>query len=122
MDHVVWLYNRISQQESGITSLEFMSSIKSDHRDLLRAHVWGYPAYELEAKLQDGNKLSKWSRRTRKGQFLGFSRQHSSLVAMVHNLHTGSASPQYHIVFNDRFETVYHDDKSSEEIDRICDE
>ena len=54
------------------------------------------------------------------GQFLGFSRQHSSTVALVHNLHTGYISPQYHVVFDDKFETVFHNGKSSEELDKIC--
>ena len=93
VDHLAWLYNMIPQRESGITPLKFMSSIKTDHCDLLRAHVWGCPVYVLEAKLPDGNKLPKWSRRARMGQFLGFSREHSSLVAMVRNLHTGFVSP-----------------------------
>ena len=94
-----------------------MSSIKSDHRNILRTHVWGCPIYVPDAKLQDGHKLPKWSRRACMGQFLSFSREHSSLVAMVRNLHTGFISPQYHVVFDDKFETVYHDGKSSEELD-----
>eukprot|EP00956_Cyclotella_meneghiniana_P030114 scaffold74968_cov57-Cyclotella_meneghiniana.AAC.5 len=36
----------------------------------------------LEAKLPDGKKLPKWNRRARMGQFLGFSGQHSSTVAL----------------------------------------
>eukprot|EP00804_Cyclotella_cryptica_P001027 CCRYP_008338-RA/>CCRYP_008338-RA protein AED:0.69 eAED:0.69 QI:0/0/0/0.5/0/0/2/0/219 len=56
------------------------------------------------------------------GQFLGFSRQHSSTVALVCNLHTGYVSPQYHVVFHDNFQTVFHDGKSSEELDKICDQ
>ena len=40
---------------------------------------------------------------------------------MVWNLHTGFISSQHHVVFDDKFETVYHDGKSSEELDCICD-
>ena len=54
------------------------------------------------------------------GQFLGFSTQHSSTVALVRNLHTGYVSPQYHVVFDDKFETVFNDGKTSEELDEIC--
>ena len=43
------------------------------------------------------------------GQFLGFSRVHSSTVALVRNLHTGHVSPQYHIVVDDKFETVFNE-------------
>jgi hypothetical protein len=54
------------------------------------------------------------------GQFLGFSCEHSSTVALVRNLHTGHVSPQYHVVFDDKFGTVFNDGKSSEELDKIC--
>eukprot|EP00804_Cyclotella_cryptica_P007127 CCRYP_020034-RB/>CCRYP_020034-RB protein AED:0.46 eAED:-0.11 QI:0/0/0/1/0/0/2/0/484 len=116
------MYMARSLRQSGITPLEMITSTKSDHSDLLRSHVWGCPVYVLEPKLQDGKKLPKWNRHARMGQFLGFSRQHSSTVTLVCNLHTGYVSPQYHVVFNDNFQTVFHDGKSSEELDKICDQ
>eukprot|EP00956_Cyclotella_meneghiniana_P015029 scaffold22790_cov42-Cyclotella_meneghiniana.AAC.1 len=122
VDHAAWLYNRIPQQKSGITPLELVTNIKSDHRDLMRTHVWGCPVYVLDPKLQDGKKLPKWNRHARMGQFLGFSREHSSTVALVRNLHTGYVSPQYHVVFDDNFQTVFNDGKTSEEVDKICDQ
>ena len=70
----------------------------------------------LEAKLPDGKKLPKWNCRARMGQFLGFSGQHSSTVALVRNLHTGYVSPQYHVVFDDNFEIVFRNGKSDEEL------
>ena len=39
------------------------------------------------------------------GHFLGFSDDHSSLVKNVRNLSTGYISPQFHLVFDDLFET-----------------
>ena len=107
VDYAAWLYNLIPQRRSGITPIEFASKTKSNHLDLNRAHVWGCPCYVLEAKLQDNQKLPKWNRRARMGQFLGFSKEHSSTVALVRNLHTGYVSPQYHMVFDDKFETVF---------------
>ena len=53
------------------------------------------------------------------GQFMGFSRSHSSTVALVQSLHTGYLSPQYHVVFDDKFETVLNDGKTPEEMDRL---
>ena len=41
-------------------------------------------------------------------------------MALVRNLHTGHISPQYHIVFDDKFETVFNDGKSLEELAKIC--
>eukprot|EP00956_Cyclotella_meneghiniana_P015168 scaffold23014_cov71-Cyclotella_meneghiniana.AAC.1 len=75
--------------------------------------------YVLDPKLQDGKKLPKWNRHARMGQFLGFSRQHSSTVALV-QIHTGYVSPQYHVVFDGNFQTVFNDGKTSEEVDKIC--
>ena len=54
------------------------------------------------------------------GQFLGFSWEHSSLVALVQNLHTSYASPLYHVVFDIKFDTVFNNCKTSEELDKIC--
>ncbi|KAL7474465.1 hypothetical protein ACHAW6_000438 [Cyclotella cf. meneghiniana] len=56
------------------------------------------------------------------GQFLGFSCQNSLTVELVRNLHTGYISPQYHMVFDDKFETIFHTGKSTEELDKICNE
>eukprot|EP00956_Cyclotella_meneghiniana_P020859 scaffold37342_cov71-Cyclotella_meneghiniana.AAC.1 len=120
VDHAAWLYNRIPQRTSGLTPLEMLTKCKTDHSDLLRTHVWGCPVFVLEPKLQDGKKLPKWNRRARMGQFLGFSKQHSSTVALVRNLHTGYVSPQYHVVFDDNFETVFHDGKSDDQLQKLC--
>lgn len=32
----------------------------------------------------------------------------------------GHISPQYHMVFDDNFEMVFHDGKSSDQLDKIC--
>ena len=39
--------------------------------------------------------------------FLGFSDCHSSQVPLVLNIITGKISPQYHVIFDDKFETVH---------------
>ena len=106
MQHAVWLFNRLPGYSTGTTPFELRTRQKSDHSDLRRAHVWGSPAYVLDAKLQDGKKIPKWNRRSRQGQFLGFSEQHSSLVANIRNLSSGYISPQFHIIHDDRFHTV----------------
>ena len=52
--------------------------------------------YVLEAKLQNDQKLPKWNRRARLGQFVEFSDEHSSFVA--NDLTTRYISPQFHVV------------------------
>jgi hypothetical protein len=73
---------------------------------LQHQHVWGCPVYVLDPRLQDGKKIPKWDPRVRRGQFLGFSTQHSSTIGLVLNHRTGSVTPQYHCVYDDLFTTV----------------
>jgi len=120
--HDVWLFNRVPNRESGLTPLELITKQKADHRDILRTHVWGCPAYVLEPKLQNGQKLPKWNRRSRLGQFLGYSDEHSSLVANVRHLKTGFISPQFHVVFDDLFESVFSSGPDDDIINAICED
>ncbi len=71
-----------------------------------RAHVFGCPVYVLDAALQDGHKIPKWPPRARLGIFLGFSTLHSLLVPLVMSVVTGKISPQFHVIFDDKFETL----------------
>ena len=54
------------------------------------------------------------------GQFLGFSDDHSSLVAHVRNLRTSYISPQFHVVFDDLFQTVFSLGYNNIVVDAIC--
>ena len=58
-------------------------------------------------KRQDGQKIPKWKPQSRQTQYLGASPLYASSVELVHNLHTGNISPQFHVVYDDFFETVY---------------
>jgi hypothetical protein len=81
--HAVWLYNRVPNRFSGLTLLELLTKSKVDHPYLLRSHAWGCPAIVLDPKLQNNQKLPKWKRGARVGQFLGYSDEHLSLMANV---------------------------------------
>ncbi len=63
--------------------------------------------YVLNPALQDGKKIPKWDPRACLGLFLGFSDLHSSQVPMVLNVTTGWISPQFHVIFDDKFDTVH---------------
>ena len=73
----------------------------------------------LEAKLQNDQKLPKCNRRYCLGKFIGFSEEHSTLVANVCNLRTGYILPQYHLVFDDFFETTVRKGDNDPVIDTI---
>jgi hypothetical protein len=74
----------------------------------------------LEAKLQNDQKLPKWNRRACFGQFVGFLDEHSSMVANVQHLTTGYISPQFHVVFDDLFETVNCIGEDDRVVESIC--
>ena len=99
--------------------MELLTKTKSNHWDLRRSHVWGFPVYVLKAKLQNDQKLPKWNHRSRLGKFLGFSEEHSTLVVNVRNLRNGYISPQYHLVFDDLFETTVRQGDNDPVIDTI---
>ncbi len=119
--HAVWIYNRVPNRQSGLTPLELLTKSKVDHRDILRTHVWGCPAIVFEPQLQNDKKLSKWNRRAWVGQFLSYSNEHSPLVANVRHLSTGYVSPQFHVIFDDLFETVVRNGDNDAIINSICD-
>jgi hypothetical protein len=69
-------------------------------------HPFGYPVYVLDARMQSRQKIPKWEERTRIGINLCMSPSHAQSVTLVLNLLTGLVSPQYHVLHDDRFETV----------------
>ena len=68
--------------------------------------MFGYPAFVLNVYLQDNNKLPRWDEIMRVGVHLGRSKQHASNAALVLNLQTGNAIPQFHVACDDIFEAV----------------
>ena len=106
MDYAVYLYNNMPKRDLRISPLELFTNTKLDHTHLRRMHVWGCPAYVLDPKLQDGHKLPKWSPRSRRGQFLGYSKEHSTTIGLILNLRTGYIAPQFHVVYDDLYQTV----------------
>ena len=86
--------------------MEVMSS-SPDH-----SYSGGCPTYTLNYCLQNGQKLHKWEPRARRSVFLSISKRHSLNVLQVLHLSTGAISPQYHVVFDDYFQTM-----SSTEVD-----
>jgi len=91
---------------NGLSPNELWSSCRAPSEEFHRSHVFGCPVYVLDATLQDGHKIPKWAPRAHLGVFLGFFSLHSSQVPLVMNVETGKISPQFHVIFDDKFETV----------------
>jgi hypothetical protein len=92
--------------ENGLLPNELWSSCPSPTEEFNCAHVFGCPVYVLDAALQDRHKIPKWAPCAHLEIFLGFSTLHSSQVPIVMNVDTGKISPQFHIIFDDKFKTV----------------
>ena len=69
-------------------------------------HAFGCPTYVLDNSLQSGQGAPKWKQRARLGIYLGPSPSHARTVALILNPRTGHVSPQFHMKFDDFFETV----------------
>ena len=81
--------------------------------NLRHLHPFGCPAYVLTVStpLQSGAPQPKWSERSKVGIYLCHSPRHASSVALVLNTQTGPVSPQFHVVYDDNFDTVARDAK-----------
>ena len=62
--------------------------------------------YVLNNSLQAGQKINKWIKRARIGVYVGRSPSHARSVLLVLNAQTGLVSPQFHLAYDDLFETV----------------
>ena len=89
--------------------MKFSNTIGSSTR-LIHFHTFGCPVYIMDARLQSvgGGGPPKWDPRARLGIYLGHSPSHAGSVALVMNPKTGLMSPQFHLVFDEKFETVPH--------------
>lgn len=111
MHQEVHLHNQIPSMETGMAPVEIWSKSKSSYSALKNAHTWVCPVFVLDPKLQDGQKIPKWKPRSRMGQYMGRSSAHSNTVGLIRNIKTGRVSPQFHVIYDDLFETAH----SSEE-------
>jgi hypothetical protein len=110
VDQAIYIWNHLPDSDTKLSPIEMFTQTKfHNHHHLQNLHVFGCPVYVLDPTLQDAKKLPKWNRRSRRAVYLGYSSQHSNNVHLVLNLETGKISPQYHLVFDDTFSTVYSD-------------
>ena len=93
--------------ETGVSPISVFTRTMQESNWLRNSHTWGCPVYVLTPKLKDGQKIPKWEPRSNRGQFVGRSPLHASTVGLVWNLQTGSIMPQFHLVYDDYFETVH---------------
>ena len=75
----------------------------------------------LDPRVQDGKKIPKWDSRNRLGQYLGKSTKYASSVGLIRNLRTRCISPQYHVIYDNSFNTMMGGDEDNDAVaDHIC--
>ena len=101
--------NKYKLDAYGLNAEERLSGIRLDKKELFNLkdeHVLFCPCFVLNSRIQDNNSMPKWDERVRVGMHVGKSQQHAGNVSLLLNLSTGYVSPQFHVVFDDNFETV----------------
>ena len=105
MRHANDVANATPKKGQELSPVEMFSGVRIAPK-LRHFHAFGCPTYVLDNALQSGQGSPKWKERSRLGVYLGPSPNHARSIALVLNLRTGHVSPQFHVKFNDFFETV----------------
>jgi hypothetical protein len=105
VNYEIWIFNNLPSINFGLSPNKAWLQIRCPTENLNRAHTLGCLVYMLDPRLQDSHKIPKWEPPCL-GMFVGFSTMHSSLVLLVLKIHTGKILPQYHVIFDDTFQTV----------------
>jgi hypothetical protein len=92
---------------------------KLDQTDM---HPLLCPVYVLDRRMQEGTSPPKWTKRTTQKVYVGHLHHYSKSVPMVWDTKTKLVSPQFHVMFDDNFDTVQAPDpniKQSDTMDRL---
>ena len=105
MRHANDVANATPRKGQELSPLEMFSGVEIAPK-LRHFHAFGCPTYVLDNALQSGQGAPKWKERSRLGVYLGPSPNHARSIALVLSPRTGHVSPQFHVKFDDFFETV----------------
>ena len=86
---------------------------------MTNAHPWGVPAYVLNSRLQDGFKIPRFDPISMQGVYVIPSSLHASTVGLILNTRTNRISPQFHVIYDDYFETVPYEDTTPPKWDEL---
>jgi len=103
------IINMTHRSKDGKVPLSIFSN-SSQSPGLETLHPFGCPVYILENALQQGNKIVKWENRSRIRMYLGPSPRHARSVHLILSIKTGLVSPQFHVSFDDFFESTKWDE------------
>ena len=106
VEYATYLYNVMPNMQTNTAPIGLLTGSRMTGVEIRNSRVWGCPAYVLDPKIQDGNKLPRWIPRARQGQFMGRSRVHAATVGLIQNLKTGNITTQFHVTYDDFFTTA----------------
>ena len=106
IEYAVYVYKMLPNIKTNTAPLELITESRLQPGEVKNCRVWGCPAYALDPKVQDGNKLPRWVPKARRGQFVGRSNSHASNIGLIRNLKSGSISSQFHVTYDDFFSTI----------------
>jgi hypothetical protein len=69
-------------------------------------HPLLYSVYVLDRRMQEGTSPHKWTKRTTQKVYVGHLHHYSKSVPMIWDPKTKLVSPQFHVMFDDNFDTV----------------
>jgi len=104
--HACFIWNHVPDPSTGISPADLFTKVRFPLTKLHEIHVWGSPAYVLNKRIADGQKIPRWQPRSSRGMYLGRAPQYASTVHLILNLDSGSITPQFHVVLDDWFATV----------------
>ena len=104
--HAVHILNRILRTDTGRSPLELFSRKMFPSSKFHDFHVWGCPVYVLDSTISSGNKIPRWQARSARSVYVGNSLKHGHAVPRVLSLDSGKITAQYHVVYDDEFQTV----------------
>lgn len=99
------VFNATRKAHRPASPLEVFSNA-TVHPRLKHIHPFGCLTYRLNRALQGVKSQPRWEQRAQPVVYLGTSPRHASSVALALDLETAHVSPQFHLKFDDLFETV----------------
>jgi hypothetical protein len=82
-------------------------------------HPLCFPVYVLDRIIQEGTSPPKWTKRTTQKVYVGHLHHYSKSVPMVWDPKTKLVSPQFHVMFDDNFDTVQAPDPNVNHMNKM---
>ena len=103
--HTCNIANYIPQYKIGVFPIELFSKI--DVKSKLKTFdTFDCPIYTLDFNLQNNRYVPKWHIQCRTGIYLDNLPMHTRSCSLVLHLETARVSPQFHVHYDEFFETV----------------